>query len=228
MKKIALYTVTLFVAACHPTPGPDKTVAGSILGAGWGAGAGAIIGNQVNDMSQGAAIGAGFGFASGLVTGIQLDAAEVTEIEQQQEIDALRLQVASNQRSLLTIQSELDDRSRKLSVAAQGSKVFFDPDTAEIRPGVSKELVRLASSLKSNPYLGRVEVHGYTDDMGDGELNQKMSETRAKSVATFLINQGVSMDKVKVVAHGATNPAATNSTDIGRQLNRRVEITVKK
>ena len=102
IKSLILVVALIFLSsACRPTPGPDKALAGALLGAGWGAGAGAVIGNQVDSSGPGAAIGSGFGFVSGLIHGAGLDIAEGGELHQQREIDALRVRVASNQRSLL-------------------------------------------------------------------------------------------------------------------------------
>ena len=69
-----VFIAVLFISGCsNPQPGPDKTAAGAVLGAGWGAGAGAVIGNQVNYGGEGAAIGAGFGFVQGGLEGAGYD-----------------------------------------------------------------------------------------------------------------------------------------------------------
>lgn len=216
------------LTACYPTPGPDKTFTGAVLGAGWGAGAGAAIGHQTGNIGPGAAVGAGLGAVSGAVTGIGLDIAEGTELRQQRELDALKVQVAANHRSLMEMQNSLDNRERGLRSMSSMDQVFFDPDRASLRAGGASRLQRLSDSLKFNPYIGSIELHGHTDDTGDTERNMRLSEARARSVATFLANQGVSLDKMEIIPHGAERPLGSNETDTGKQLNRRVEIVLKR
>lgn len=212
--------------ACRPVPGPDKSVVGAVLGAGWGAGAGAIIGNQVNATGPGAAIGAGFGALSGAITGVGLDIAEGTELELQRELDVLRVQVAANNRSLQRMQSSLDNRTRMLGVTSVGGVVYFDEDRASLRIGSAEQLQRLANSIKLNPYVGGIEVHGHTDDTGNRDRNERLSEARARTVASFLGAQGISLGHIKLYSHGATRPVASNEEDAGRLLNRRVEVVI--
>ena len=59
----ALGACILSVGCATPQPGPDKTIAGALLGAGWGAGAGAVVGNQIDASGGGIAVGAGLGAA---------------------------------------------------------------------------------------------------------------------------------------------------------------------
>ena len=223
---VFLCSVLLTALACRPTPGPDKSIAGAVLGAGWGAGAGAIIGNQTGALGPGAAIGAGFGALSGLVTGIGLDSAESTELAMQRELDALQVQVAANQRAMLSLQGKLDDRQRKLSQTSTSATLFFDSNQASLRTGAVKQLQRVANLLKQNPFVGEVAVHGHSDDTGNTQRNYRLSEARARTVAAFLGQSGVSLDQVRILSHGAEQPLATNQTESGRQLNRRAEIVL--
>jgi outer membrane protein OmpA-like peptidoglycan-associated protein len=186
-----------------------------------------VIGNQLDNTGAGAAIGAGFGAANGMLTGIGLDMAEGTELEQQRELDALKVQVAANQRNLMALQDSLDARDSKLTRTSGGvAQVFFDKDRASIRLGTAQQLERVADEIKRNPYVGRVELHGHSDNTGDTELNKRLSEARARTVATFLANQGISTDQIAIVPHGAEKPLASNDSEAGRQLNRRVEIVL--
>jgi len=209
-------------------PGPDKSAIGATLGAGWGAGMGAILGNQFGHTPEGIAIGAGFGLASGLVSGIGIDHTESIALSQQRELDELRLSVMSNEQSLLALQESLDNREQKLSMVASGSQVFFDEEEAELRSGAAQRLERLVNAIKVNPFYGRVEVHGYSDKSDSQDEDVRVAEARAKTVATFLVNQGLSLDQIRVLNHGSKRPLASNETDEGRQLNRRVEVVVLK
>lgn len=226
--RLVVSASVVFFVACSPVPGPDKTAAGIILGAGWGAGAGAVIGNQVDHSGPGIAIGAGFGAANGMLTGIGLDLAEGTELEQQRELDALRVQVASNQRMLMQLQDSLDNRDRKLAQNGAVAQIFFDAQRASLRAGTAAQLERLANAIKLNPSVSAIELHGHTDAVGTLDENMKLSEARARTVATFLSMHGVSIDSMHVIPHGAERPLASNETETGKQLNRRVEIVLLK
>jgi len=225
---LTLLCALLAFSSCHPVPGPDKTFAGAVLGAGWGTGAGAVIGNQAGSAGEGAAIGAGFGAVSGLLTGVGLDISEGTELRQQRELDALKVQVASNYRSLMLLQDVLDDRDRRLNPTSAANQVFFDSNKASLRSGSAARLQRFAEAVKFNPYVGGVELHGHSDDNGNTERNRRLSEARARTVATFLAGQGISLDRIKLFSHGATRPLASNETESGKHLNRRVEIVLRK
>ena len=71
-----------------------------------------------------------------------------------------------------------------------------------------------------------VEVAGHTDSSGSDQYNQQLSQRRAESVATYLTSRKVKADRFIVIGAGEAYPVATNDTPGGRQLNRRVEITI--
>lgn len=228
MKNYILAIALLSLVSCSVNPGPDKTIAGSVLGAAWGAGTGAAVGNQVNNTGEGAAIGAGAGLVAGAFTGAGLDVTEEQEIENQRQLDALKVQVASNQQELIGIQDILDQRAATLHNASPGYEIYFDSDLASLRSGSAAQLQRLADSIKLNPYVSQIEVHGHSDDTGDTERNMRISEARARTVATFLAQNGISIDQIDVLSHGAKRPLASNENEAGRQLNRRAEIVLIK
>ena len=70
----------------------------------------------------------------------------------------------------------------------------------------------------------KCELSGHTDGKGSVAYNQKLSEQRAKAVYDYLIERGVSADNLSWKGYGKSEPIATNATDEGRQLNRRVEL----
>ena len=227
LKSKSLFFSFLILASCSPTPGPDKAVAGAVLGAGWGAGAGAVMGNQVGSMGPGSAVGAGFGAVSGAISGGALDIAEGGELEQQRQLDSLKLQTAANQRALLGLQKTLDDRGQQINSAAFSEQVFFDETRASLRLGSAAQLEKLAEAIKQNPFVTTVEVHGHASDFADNTKNTELREARARTVVTFLSSHGVSLEQIKIVPHGGVNPLATNLTSTGKQLNRRVEVFIK-
>ena len=69
-------------------------------------------------------------------------------------------------------------------------------------------------------------IEGHTDSRGEEKYNQKLSEQRAKSVADALSNLGVKNIRIKEIGYGENQPVADNSSDEGRQLNRRVEVAI--
>jgi outer membrane protein OmpA-like peptidoglycan-associated protein len=69
-------------------------------------------------------------------------------------------------------------------------------------------------------------VAGHTDSTGAAEYNQKLSERRAAAVAQYLESQGLATNRVVTIGAGETRPVADNATAQGRQLNRRVELTL--
>lgn len=225
MKKLTIFSL-LFLGACAPTPGPDKSFAGAILGAGWGAGAGAVIGHQVdtNGPGPGAAIGAGFGAASGFLTGVGLDMEEGTALREHRRLDALKVQVASNERNLAALEYQFDRGGRALEPVPSGFEVYFDPGKASLRSGSVSELERFSNAIKRDSAIREIQLQGHSDDTGDKDRNQRLSERRARSVQSFLAYHGISLDQLKILPFGATRPRTTNTTDAGRQLNRRVEI----
>lgn len=229
--KKSLYAFAVLVfsfTGCSGISGPDKTAEGTLLAAAWGAGAGAVIGNQTGSLGPGAAVGAAFGAGIGLLTGLGLDVQEGFNIDQQREIDSLEILVDSNQRELRRIQAQLDDRQRVLLHSPSGTIIYFDEGRASLHIGSALELERLANAIRLNPYVGSIQIYGHSEDFGDAEKNNKLAEARAQTVATFLTEHGVSSHLLKVESFGATKPITSNKTVDGKHLNRRVEIVLLK
>jgi outer membrane protein OmpA-like peptidoglycan-associated protein len=99
--------------------------------------------------------------------------------------------------------------------------VFFDTDKAVIKdPRVLDEAVAI---MKANPKITG-EVHGHTDSTGSEAHNQRLSERRANAVRDYFIKQGISADRIRAKGFGESKPIASNDTEEGRALNRRVEL----
>lgn len=107
------------------------------------------------------------------------------------------------------------------------SDLNFASNSAELNAESRKILKKVASRIMANPTIEYVTVNGYTDDRGDAAYNKDLSERRAKSVADYLVSQGLSSDKVSSNGMGEANPIASNATAAGRADNRRVEIDLK-
>ncbi|MFG1298883.1 OmpA family protein [Xanthobacter sp. V3C-3] len=104
--------------------------------------------------------------------------------------------------------------------------VRFATGSAEIDRSSRGLLDRLAVALKRCPAT-LVRVLGHTDGVGDGELNQRLSEARANAVLAYLVESGIGSDRLSAAGQGAGRPLAPNDTEAGRALNRRIEIEVK-
>jgi len=105
--------------------------------------------------------------------------------------------------------------------------VLFDSGNSELRPEAGPELDSLVIFLQKFPetILG---ISGHTDDVGTDEFNLDLSERRAKSVQTYMEIKGIRADHLRSRGFGETKPLAENTTEAGRQANRRVECIVLK
>lgn len=103
--------------------------------------------------------------------------------------------------------------------------IFFDTNKYELRPESKAELERLQNILVENPQI-RMEISGHTDSDGSAELNQKLSENRAKSVVDHLVKNGIDRSRLSYMGYGAEHPVASNQTAEGKQENRRTEFKI--
>lgn len=101
--------------------------------------------------------------------------------------------------------------------------VLFDTGHATLKEGAQGKLDQLASVLKNHPER-RVLVEGFTDSVGSPASNLALSRARADAVRSALMAHGVPADRIDTRGNGETRPVASNSTQAGRQQNRRVEV----
>jgi outer membrane protein OmpA-like peptidoglycan-associated protein len=182
------------------------------IGAAVGAVTGAIIGHQI-DSDAGRWVGAAIGAAAGGGVGHYMD-------NQQREFEeAMRREQEANQLEI----ERLRDETLKLTL---DSEVSFDFAKADIKPAFRSSLDKLAALIMK---YDRTVVHvvGHTDNIGSEAYNQGLSERRAASVHDYLVNYGVPPHRLRMEGRGMREPRADNSTEAGRQLNRRVELFVK-
>ncbi len=227
VRLVLLFPLLVCISCSNPQPGPDKTIAGTVLGAGWGAGAGAVVGNQVDSTGKGIAVGAGFGAIAGLLAGGGFDLGEGALLKQDRELAALKLRNVGTQLELEKIQGTLD-RAALTDASIGIYQVFFDEDATSLRAGAVANLEVLAEAIKINPHVGTVNVVGHTDDTGVADYNDRLAIARANSVSAYLGARGISVDQIKTSGQGASKPIASNSTKAGRQLNRRVDVFVSR
>ncbi len=105
------------------------------------------------------------------------------------------------------------------------NNIFFDVGKATLRPESYAELGILKKLLVENPSL-KVEISGHTDNTGSNQLNQTLSENRAKAVVEYLVTQGIEQSRMRYAGYGESQPIATNETAEGRQKNRRTEFKI--
>jgi outer membrane protein OmpA-like peptidoglycan-associated protein len=103
--------------------------------------------------------------------------------------------------------------------------VFFETNSFELKTESTAELNKLVLFMENNPNI-RIEIGGYTDNVGTDAFNQKLSENRAKAVTEYLINNGVVSDRIVYKGYGKSLPIANNSTLEGRSQNRRTEFKI--
>jgi OOP family OmpA-OmpF porin len=101
----------------------------------------------------------------------------------------------------------------------------FDFGKATIREHSDASLNKLAQLLVSKGFS--LKLAGYTDNVGSAAANLKLSRDRAEAVKIYLATQGADASKIQTEGYGKANPIATNKTEQGRQINRRVEFSLR-
>ena len=182
------------------------------VGAAVGAVAGAVIGNQARS-DRGKIVGAVAGAAAGAAIGNYMD-------KQQQ---ALEEQLAAERQAHQIELERVREDTIKLNLS---SEVSFDYDSASLKPSFYPSLDKIADVIRQHDKTS-VEIVGHTDSRGSEAYNQRLSEKRAEAVANYLIERGVDPSRITTSGRGESEPRGTNSTEAGRQLNRRVEIFLR-
>ena len=118
----------------------------------------------------------------------------------------------------LTISEALRQKGR----ATLGA-VHFETGLSNLTEDSEAELADLQKILEVNP-AWNIRVEGYTDNQGDSEANRKLSEDRATAVLNWLTNHGIDRSRLSSRGYGGAFPVTSNSTDEGREKNRRVEV----
>ncbi|HUF08671.1 MAG TPA: OmpA family protein [Rhodothermales bacterium] len=195
--------LVLSMAGCSSM---SKTEKGVVIGGGSGAVVGGAVGKVIfGETAKGAIVGAVVGGAAGAIIGRQMD-------KQAQELE-----------------KEIKDaeiaRVGEGIVVTFDSGLLFDFDSAELQPAARSNLADLSESIREYDNT-ELMIVGHTDDIGEDTYNDRLSVRRAESAAAYLFEQGVTSARVTTLGKGETDPIATNDTDDGRQLNRRVEVVI--
>jgi outer membrane protein OmpA-like peptidoglycan-associated protein len=155
------------------------------------------------------------------VSEAQLDAAKANRHAQQADSDKAEMRTRLTAQLNLVLQTR--DSARGLIVNM--SDVLFDTGQFSLKPGAREKLAKVAGILIAYPGIN-VQVGGYTDNVGNDNMNQALSEHRADSVRDYLVKSGVNSNAVTAQGFGNAQPVATNDNPTGRQQNRRVELVV--
>jgi outer membrane protein OmpA-like peptidoglycan-associated protein/tetratricopeptide (TPR) repeat protein len=130
--------------------------------------------------------------------------------------------------------SQQDSKPYNLTVLLQpievGNKVvlnniFFDTNKFDIKDESKPELHKIIDFLSVNPSI-HIEISGHTDNVGGSQMNQTLSENRAKAVYQYLINNGLNADRLTYKGYGQTQPIQPNDSDDNRSKNRRTEFKI--
>ena len=172
-----------------------------------GAGTGAVLGNLIGGDTAATAAGAVVGGLAGGFIGNDLDK-QAAELRQSLGNDRVSI-VNTGDRLIVTLPQD----------------ILFDTDSFAVAPALVADLGAVSQSLQSYPN-STVEVIGHTDNTGDAGYNQTLSERRARSVSSVLIDSGTPAGRILPVGRGEDAPLASNLTPEGQAQNRRVEIVI--
>jgi outer membrane protein OmpA-like peptidoglycan-associated protein/tetratricopeptide (TPR) repeat protein len=103
--------------------------------------------------------------------------------------------------------------------------IFFDVNKAEIKPESQAELDKIVQLMNDNPSL-KIQISGHTDNAGKPADNMTLSNNRAKTVVSYLVNKKINPARLSFKGFGETQPVADNKTESGRARNRRTEMKV--
>ena len=114
----------------------------------------------------------------------------------------------------------------KFKIDAVSTDVTFETNQVSVKGAFKKQVTALAKLLNENPSL-IVTLNGHCDNVGEDNINNKLSETRAISVKDYLVSKGVSSSRIATKGYGISKPTMSNDTEKGRAANRRVEFVIK-
>lgn len=201
------------VAGCQTNPYTGQSSVSNLgkgagIGAAVGAGAGTLFGG--NDLKN-AGLGALAGAALGAGIGYYMDKQEQ---EMQQSLQGTGIQVQRTAENTLTLNMP---STSSVTFAFAKADLSFDAQNA---------LDSVARVLNNYPD-STIMVTGHTDDVGSDADNQRLSESRATSVANYLSQRGVNPLRISKQGMGESQPKVPNTSDANRAINRRVELAIK-
>jgi outer membrane protein OmpA-like peptidoglycan-associated protein len=143
-----------------------------------------------------------------------------------EEAERARAATAALREQLLQqLNSVLQTTDSPRGLVVNMADVLFDFGKYNLKPDAQIKLAKLSGIIQAHPGL-HLAIEGHTDNIGGDEANMKLSQQRADAVRDFVVQQGLAQGTVTAVGLGKSEPVADNSTNEGRQKNRRVEIIV--
>jgi outer membrane protein OmpA-like peptidoglycan-associated protein len=195
-------SVCILVASCKSM---SKSAKGALIGTAGGAAAGAAIGKAAGNTAVGAIVGAAVGGTAGYLIGRYMDK-----------------QAAELKKDLEGAEVERVGEGIKITFR---KGIQFAVNSSDLSSSSKTNLTDLSEVL--NKYADtNVLIEGHTDSTGDHDYNVKLSEKRAESVSTFLKTLNVTSGRLTIVGYGPDQPLSDNSSEVGRQQNRRVEVAI--
>ena len=208
----SLLALSIGLTGCttiNPYSGEEQT-SSAVKGGAIGAATGALVGvlaSSKHDRGKGALIGAATGAAVGGGIGYYMD---VQEAKLRQKMKGTGVSVTRQGNDI---------------ILNMPNTVTFDTNSSQIKASGANTLSGVAMVLKEYQKT-HINVVGHTDSSGGRDLNMRLSEQRADSVASNLITQGVEASRISTSGVGPDQPIASNSTAEGKAQNRRVTITL--
>ncbi len=153
------------------------------------------------------------------------------QAEQERERALQQVQQATQQAEQMREQLKqqlnavLQTRETARGLIVNMNDVLFGFNKYNLKPEAREKLAKVSGILLAYPNL-KLQVEGYTDNIGSDEYNQKLSEERANTVRDYLVSQSVQPAVITAEGYGKTHPIADNSTSSGRAENRRVQLVV--
>lgn len=141
-------------------------------------------------------------------------AAQAQLASRTEEVDALRRQL-----------TELNAKKTERGLVITLGDVLFETGKADLKAAATGNLSKLAGLLAQYPTRS-VVIEGHTDNVGTDSFNHTLSQSRADSVKAFLLRQGIASNRITAFGKGESSPVADNSSESGRQMNRRVEVII--
>ena len=200
--------------------GMTNTGKGGLIGAGSGAALGAALGG-IFGHGKGAAIGAAVGGAVGAGAGVLIGKKMDKAAAEAEKIEGAQVEMVTDNNNLQAVKVTFD------------SGILFPTSSATLSSSAKAALSKFANNVLNQNRDMDVAIYGYTDNTGwknstaeqSAQKNLNLSQERAQSVSSYLLGCGVSPNQLKSVeGMGEANPVADNSTEAGRQENRRVEV----
>jgi outer membrane protein OmpA-like peptidoglycan-associated protein len=186
---------------------PARAQRQAVIGAAAGAVAGLITGDSSMERKKRALVGAGLGALAGAGVGTYMDRQQAK----------LRAELERTGVSVTRI-------GDNITLNMPGN-IAFATNSADLNASFF-DVLNSVSTVANEFEQTVIEVAGHTDSTGTDAYNQQLSERRAASVAAYMRTRSVLGDRIITVGEGEVRPVATNDTPEGRQLNRRVELTL--